>query len=390
MPFTTQQQNVFSAVASTGGNIVVEAVAGSGKTTTAVEAFNYLPAGSSAAFVAFNKSIATELGRRLAGRGTAATVHSIGFSSVRDRFGAVRVENWKYSNIASRMYGNDSRLYVNNSRSRFPVATDEGESVLELVELIRMTGCVRSFDSRGTCLPSERQAVESYCDHFGVLFSEENLQCAIKIIAKSLRGSVTTVDFLDMVWLPVHLGLNTQRFDLAVVDESQDQSPIMSQLCMKLSDRLVIIGDSYQSIYGFAGADPEAMNQFKQRLAKRNGVTECPLTCTFRCPKSHVALARGYVPHLEAAPNAEDGELYRAKADGWMDSVRPGDLVVCRTNAPLVSAVMKSLASGIPSRMTGRDFGAGLARLAAPLDLDPATVNHAHLQALIWSEAMDL
>lgn len=36
------------------------------------------------------------------------------------------------------------------------------------------------------------------------------------------------------------------------------------------------------------------------------------------------------------------------------------------------------------------DDPAGLARLAAPLDLDPATVNHAHLQALIWSEAMDL
>jgi hypothetical protein len=56
------QTAIFSFIENlSAGNAVVEAVAGSGKSTTIVEGMNRIPKGKSAIFLAFNKAIAEEL-----------------------------------------------------------------------------------------------------------------------------------------------------------------------------------------------------------------------------------------------------------------------------------------------------------------------------------------
>ena len=73
------QQAIFAFITNGRGNGIVNAVAGSGKTTTLVKAAELLSTASSL-FVAFNKHIATELNERLEGTDmTARTVHSIGY-----------------------------------------------------------------------------------------------------------------------------------------------------------------------------------------------------------------------------------------------------------------------------------------------------------------------
>ncbi len=53
------QKAIFSFIEDeSAGNAVVEAVAGSGKSTTIVEGMNRIPKGRSAIFLAFNKAIA--------------------------------------------------------------------------------------------------------------------------------------------------------------------------------------------------------------------------------------------------------------------------------------------------------------------------------------------
>jgi DNA helicase II / ATP-dependent DNA helicase PcrA len=59
------QKAIYSFIENGKGNAVVEAVAGSGKTTTIVEATSRIPPKDRAIFVAFNKSIATELSKKL-------------------------------------------------------------------------------------------------------------------------------------------------------------------------------------------------------------------------------------------------------------------------------------------------------------------------------------
>jgi superfamily I DNA/RNA helicase len=73
------QLAIFANVATGTGHTVVNAVAGSGKTTSLEEAINHVPRGCSTLFVAFNKSIADELARRMAGKPVAvSTLHSYG------------------------------------------------------------------------------------------------------------------------------------------------------------------------------------------------------------------------------------------------------------------------------------------------------------------------
>ena len=62
---TQEQENIWNAIENTEDHVFVSAGAGCGKTFTIVEGANRLPENTKAAFLAFNKSIATELQERL-------------------------------------------------------------------------------------------------------------------------------------------------------------------------------------------------------------------------------------------------------------------------------------------------------------------------------------
>lgn len=76
---THYQQKIFDFIENGSGDAIVNAVAGSGKTTTLVMASKLLKT-SSALFCAFNSHIQKELENRLEGRMVCKTIHSMGFS----------------------------------------------------------------------------------------------------------------------------------------------------------------------------------------------------------------------------------------------------------------------------------------------------------------------
>ena len=55
------QKAIYKAFQLTNRDLNISAVAGSGKTTVLLELFNYVPAGHSSLFLAFNNSIVDEL-----------------------------------------------------------------------------------------------------------------------------------------------------------------------------------------------------------------------------------------------------------------------------------------------------------------------------------------
>jgi len=81
------QKAVFTHIRESRKSRIVEAVAGSGKTTTIVEGMKYLPQGSSALFLAFNRAIADELGQRVPAGVQASTFHALGVYILR-QFGS--------------------------------------------------------------------------------------------------------------------------------------------------------------------------------------------------------------------------------------------------------------------------------------------------------------
>jgi len=129
--------------------------------------------------------------------------------------------------------------------------------------------------------------------------------------------------------------------------------------------RLVACGDPAQAIFGFRGSDADSL----AAIAREFNATPFPLSITYRCPTSVVALAKPYVPHLEARADAPAGEvqlnvpLDLLDKGGW----RPTDLVVCRNNAPLVSLAYRLLKRKVACKVLGRDIGAGVKSLVGKL-----------------------
>jgi len=95
------QQAVFDFVRDGVGSAVIEAVAGSGKTTTILRAMDLLPDGASVAFVAFNRSIANELQDRTPDGVECMTMNGLGHRALMRRLGGrVKLDANKNRNLA--------------------------------------------------------------------------------------------------------------------------------------------------------------------------------------------------------------------------------------------------------------------------------------------------
>lgn len=75
-----------------------------------------------------------------------------------------------------------------------------------------------------------------------------------------------------------------------------------------------------------------------------------------------VALAQQYVPDIQAADAAPEGTV--GYLDELPEDIGPGDAVLCRNTAPLISAAYKLIRAGKACKVEGRAIGEGLIALA--------------------------
>jgi DNA helicase-2/ATP-dependent DNA helicase PcrA len=334
------QRAIFADVAEGAGHVLVRARAGTGKTTTIVEALRHIPAGKTALLVAFNKSIAQELERRAPAGVQVRTLHSFGFAALRSAF-RTRLDDGKTDRIARTLFDETSlrggvlgNLCKLVSRAKATLAEDEDD--LE-----------RLVDDLGLDVPEAQRA--------------DFVERAAKIL-RACYQDTATCDFDDMIWLAVRHGVRVPTFDYVFVDETQDLNASQIDLALravKRSGRVIAVGDDRQAIYGFRGADARAVDRVVERLSAR----VLPLSITYRCGKSIVALAKEIVPDYEAAPSAPDGEVRTVTEATLKGDAEPGDFVISRKNAPLIGLCLGFLAANKPATIAGRDIGAGLLAL---------------------------
>ena len=103
---TKEQEDIWNAIENTENHVFVNAGAGTGKTFTIVEGANRVE-GKKSAFLAFNKSIATELAKRLPSDVEAKTFHAFGFAAIRNAGVKTKVNNYKVNNIIKELLGAD-------------------------------------------------------------------------------------------------------------------------------------------------------------------------------------------------------------------------------------------------------------------------------------------
>jgi superfamily I DNA/RNA helicase len=342
-----QQSEFLRALREGQSHVLLEARAGSGKSTTCrAAAWDLHARKSRSVYACFNRAIATEFQRDLPPSCRAATLHSLGMALIKDALGEIQVDEDKLDRLIDPYFDRGQRAERACTRkladySRNLLLEDlSPESLLELaadneIEIPRAT-------------------------------QEDVLAVVPELLSKDLEQT-SLIDFTDMIWLPVRLGLQSSKSpEVLFVDEAQDlnacQHALVDLLCP--DGRLVVVGDRWQSIYAFRGADSESIPNFERRLvASGRGLETYPLTVTRRCPRRHVELARQIVSDLDHLPGAIDGTIDVVHEDRWQEHVRPGDLVLCRTNAPLVSACYRLVRQGVKATVSGRDIGKGLQTL---------------------------
>ncbi len=361
--WSSYQQAVFADFAEDEGHTVVEAVAGSGKTTTVVEGMNHVPRSKRVLFCAFNKAIQRELARRIHGTDV-KTLHALGLLASRRAFGDITLDENKGKDLARQVCIDGDHFFVNRKKEKVPLGW---RKVAKLAGLIKNT--LTPIDGGDPEAEAEARILVGYLatehwldDDPKTIPPDKLIDFAIECVRQAADDKVT-LDFDDMVWFPARFELRPASHDVIIVDETQDLNAAqlyLAQALCKKNGRIVAVGDRNQSIYGFRGADSEAIDRMIGELKAK----VLPLSICYRCPKDVVRLANEVVPQIEAAPDASPG-VVRLGVDPELmkHEAQPGDLVLSRTKAPLTRLALGFLAQGKPTVILGRDIGKQLVDL---------------------------
>lgn len=343
---TNQQEALWDGLVKGGGHVLAEARAGCGKSSSCREAMwrmlAYRP-GQSLRYAVFNRANADEFRPTCPAAVEVATSHSFGYAALKTAFRSRVEKNKTYLILDETPAGRNLPRYLRKS-----VAMLAGHA---------KNNAVRPDD------PGAPALLERLALHYDVnTYGRAGLVTgwALDVLKKSAEW-VELCDFDDMLWLAAVHGVSFPACDGLFLDECQDFNPTQHQLIplMSRAGRVVAVGDRHQAINAFRGADMDSIPNLEKQLGQaERGLARYPLTITFRCPKSHVALANALVPDLTAHESAPDGAVeHDATLDQLLDRARPGDLVICPTNAPVVSACLKKLARRQPAYVRGRAIG---------------------------------
>ena len=137
----------------------------------------------------------------------------------------------------------------------------------------------------------------------------------------SVAALENTIDHTDMIFQAVRLLGDPDprerwrnRFRLVVVDEYQDTDPLQVAFLRALAGDgrdLVVVGDPYQSIYGFRGADVHGILDFQHEFGDGSPAPVIVLQHTHRYGPTIGAAIRSIV-HQRGALGRVDGSKYEA------------------------------------------------------------------------------
>lgn len=374
-----QQQAVLDTARNTRSSILLKARAGCGKSSTLLMLIRQLIEWNSRTTIfagAFNRPIATELKNKLQDSGitwkqaNASTIHSAGKTAW------CRVTGWKQDEMDRRI---DPRKlqHLLDEEMKTP---EQVEKVTPYHQLILKAVSLAKQRAFGVlCSIEDESKWYDIIDHFGLdedLPEEADLHFAVKVCIwlykRSLNRCRETIDYDDMILAPLFFKAKFWQYDWVMIDEAQDTNPARRALALKLlrpGGRFIAVGDDFQAIYGFTGADADSL----ELIRKATNAITLPLTVTYRCPKTAVRRANQWVPDLEAHPDAPEGverTIYATPGKKSLGNAdRPNvydekftkdDAILCRNSAPLVKMAYALLRRGTACRIEGRAIGEGL------------------------------
>lgn len=339
------------------GSIIIDAKAGSGKTTTIVNAAKILK--GDIFLGAFNKNMADELKHKCYGipNTECATFHAIGYRVLRRYF--PNIGNAKSNKVFQIV------KYLNETEYGDDDYDKNAYHIAKIVSMAKMRGI-------GAIEENEISAWKDIIYHFGIdenlpnkYDADDELETLIGFCQHVLEfdmENLKQIDFDDMIYVPLLMDMELPKFDWVLIDEAQDTNPVRRELArrmLKENGRIIAVGDPHQAIYGFAGADNDAMDRIKKDFDAK----VMPLSVTYRCGRNIVSVAQQYVPGIEAYANAGYGTVQEIDYTFIESMAKPGDVILSRFNKYLVSLCFMFIRKGISVKIEGRDIASSLVSL---------------------------
>ncbi len=237
MELTTEQH----AIINSEGNIKINAVAGSGKTTTVIEYARTRPKTSRILYLAFNRSVKLEAAKKFADKGLdnvkVETAHSLAYKHIVFQKGyKVKAQGYKTNEIAEllNLKGNEEKHteyvianHINKFITYFCNSDKQKVKDLNYLEIV-----------------SDKKAKAFVATFYEYIRSQSRI-----LLAKMDAGEIEIIH--DFYLKKFQLSNPTLKYDYILFDEGQDASAAMLDIFFKQPATKVIVGDTHQQIYGW-------------------------------------------------------------------------------------------------------------------------------------------
>lgn len=315
--FSHYQKAVFDWVKHGSGNLVVEAVAGSGKSSTLVESMKYMDPRKSILFLAFNKAIVEDLKGKAPSHATVQTFHGLGWSVMQRYLDNPVLDNKKCQKHVSKLFTKNN-IFIRDFQSKIKISNN----IRKLIEFYRLM----------VLADPTKDHAEKIAERYDLTILDKEILWSLQIY-KSFLEDDSCYDFTDMLFVPIYRNLKFRQYDWVLNDEAQDISGIQIEMILRAKgglSRMISVGDKNQRIYGFRMASADSFTQLKNLP----DTSSLPLSICYRCGKNIVKYAKQLVPQIE---HFEENVAGQVVSEGSIKNVKDGDVVLCRINAPLAS-----------------------------------------------------
>jgi superfamily I DNA/RNA helicase len=240
MELTKEQYDILNST----GNIKINAVAGSGKTTTIIEYAKTRPKDSKILYLAFNKSVKLEAAKRFQAKGlynvSVETAHSLAYEHI------VRRSKYKICNNSYKTYEIAELLGLEGN----------GEKHTEYIVANHINKFIAYFCNSDKQKVQDLNYLNIVTDHkvrvFVTTFYKYIEKQTRVLLGKMDNGEIEIIH--DFYLKKFQLSNPQLDFDYILFDEGQDASPAMLEVFLKQRATKVIVGDTHQQIYSWRHA----------------------------------------------------------------------------------------------------------------------------------------
>jgi len=337
-PPTAEQRNVITAI-MTGDNVVVRALAGTGKTSTLTLAARRLleeQPKKKIVYIAFNKTVQMEAEGKMPKNVESRTGDSIAFQGVSDDIRQKFLnQKGKTANMKLRAEDIADELGIKPTGVKLK-GVEVSLSSREIPAIIKQAVnnfAISADDELGSKHFTEEldEVPRSFVEYANAYWDDLNSPAGVFGINNAHITKIWALSNPDLG--SVGSGMKTPA-DVIFFDEAQDINPVIAKVIADQSIQKVYVGDGNQAIYAFRGAE----DQLDNTTAK----FDLPLTQSFRFGPEIAGMANRFLAQL--------GSKYRVEGSGpkgeVVDGMEDPDVVITRTNSGGFRAMIELLDAG--------------------------------------------